>query len=136
MVSDPHFETDPYPELTVAFIVHLQTFRPRNLGYLISSNPPILQRKEAFVLTNHPLQAKFTRLTRQEESMGLFEETSRIGTRHGWEQRLIERGFVLKGRKVVRQPGTSQPRSYKLNDPQIPVSCPEQAGWRSYRIDA
>ena len=141
-LSYPQFETDPHPALAVSVTVHLQTFRLRERDYRTSSNPPILHRKEAFVLPDHPLQAKFARLTRQEEAKGLFEETSRIGTRHGWEQLMIERGFALKGHRVVRQHGTSQPGACKVNDPKIPASCPEQAGKCSsvdpcsHRIDA
>lgn len=124
----PHFETDPHPALAASVTVHLQTFRLRDRDYRTSSNPPILHRKEPFVLPDHPLQAKFARLTRQEEAKGLFEEASRIGTRHGWEQLMIERGFALKGHRVVRQRGTSQPGAYKVKDPQIPASCKERAG--------
>ena len=127
-LSYPKFETDPHPALAVSFTVHLQTFRLRESDCRTSNNPPILHRKEAFVLPDHPLQAKFARLTRQEESKGLFEETSRIGTRHGWEQRLIERGFALKGHRVVRKHGASLQEAYKVNDPLIPASSPEHAG--------
>jgi len=41
---------------------------------------------------------------------------------------MIERGFALKGHRVVRQRGASQPRAYKVKDPQIPAGRPEQAG--------
>ena len=101
-LSYPEFEKDPHPALAESLTVHLQTFRLRERDYRASNNPPILHRKETFVLPDHPLRAKFARLTQQEESKGLFEETSRIGTRHGWEQRLIEGGFALKGHRIVR----------------------------------
>ena len=99
----PEFETDPHPALSESLTVHLQTFRLRERDYRRSRNPPILHRKEAFLLESHPLHAKFARLTRQEESKGLFDETSRIGTRQGWEQRLSDRGLTLRGHRVVRE---------------------------------
>ena len=75
--------------------MHLQTFRLRERDYQDSPNPPILHRKETFLAPDHPLHAKFTRLTRQEESKGLYDDTSRIGTRRGWDQVLSEKGFTL-----------------------------------------
>ena len=82
--------------------VHLQTFRVRERNYRRSRNPPILHRKETFLAPDHPLYAKFSRLTRQEESKGLFEETTTIGTRRGWEQVLSEKGLALRGHRLVR----------------------------------
>jgi hypothetical protein len=45
---------------------------------------------------------KFARLTAQEEKQGLLENSSGIGTRDGWQRRLSERGFSLKGHRLVR----------------------------------
>ena len=103
-LSYPQFESDPHPPLAESLTVHLQTFRVRERDYRTSRNPPILHRKETFLVPAHPLHAKFARLTRQEESKGLFEETSRIGTRDGWEQRLRTQGLALRGHRVVRHP--------------------------------
>ncbi|MGA8352083.1 MAG: hypothetical protein WB773_30115 [Isosphaeraceae bacterium] len=47
--------------------------------------------------------AKFARLTRQEEKHGLLDETATIGTREGWERRLAERGFTIRGHRLVRR---------------------------------
>ena len=103
-LSYPQFESDPHPALAESLAVHLQTFRVRERDYRTSRNPPILHRKETFLVPAHPLHAKFARLTRQEESKGLFEETSRIGTRDGWGQRLRNQGLALRGHRVVRHP--------------------------------
>ena len=100
----PKFESDPHPALAQALTVHLQTFRLRQRDYRTSRNPPILHRKEAFLAEDHALHAKFSRLTQQEESKGLFENSSRIGTQFGWEERLRERGVTLKGHRVVQIP--------------------------------
>ena len=101
-LSYPDFETDPHPALAEGMTVHLQTFRVREHNYRPSRNPPILHRKETFLAPDHPLHAKFSRLTRQEESKGLYKETTIIGTRQGWEQVLSERGFTLRGHRLVR----------------------------------
>ena len=101
-LSYPEFESDPHPALAEGMTVHLQTFRVRERDYRRSRNPPILHRKETFLAPDHPLYAKFSRLTRQEESKGLFEETTTIGTRRGWEQVLSEKGLALRGHRLVR----------------------------------
>jgi hypothetical protein len=70
--------------------------------YARSSNPPVLHRKETFLSPEHPLHGKFARLTEQEEKHGLLADPSGIGTRDGWARRLREKGFALKGHRLVR----------------------------------
>ena len=114
-LSYPEFESDPHPALAESLTVHLQTFRIRERNYRTSTNPPILHRKENFLHHDHPLRAKFARLTHHEEAKGLFDETSRIGTRHGWDRRLTERGFRLRGHRLLHHPTTpdAAPRPQK-----------------------
>jgi DNA phosphorothioation-associated putative methyltransferase len=102
-LSYPGFETDPHPELTRCLKLNLRTRQIECYDYGQSSNPPILHRKESFLLKAHPLWAKFARLTGQEEKAGLLDDTSGIGTRDGWERRLAERGYALKGHRLVKQ---------------------------------
>jgi hypothetical protein len=33
----------------------------------------------------------------------LLDETATIGTREGWERRLAERGFTIRGHRLVRR---------------------------------
>ena len=106
-LSYPDFESDPHPALAEGMTLHLQTFRVRERDYHGSQNPPILHRKETFLVPAHPLHAKFSRLTRQEESKGLYEVTTTIGTRRGWEQVLSEKGFTLQGHRLVRERAAS-----------------------------
>ncbi len=73
--------------------------------YAQSTNPPVLHRKDSFLNANHPLYAKFARLTVQEEKQGLLDDASGIGTREGWSRRLAERGFALKGHRLVMNSG-------------------------------
>ena len=101
-LSYPEFDSDPHPALAEGMTVHLQTFRVRERNYRGSRNPPILHRKETFLAPDHPLHAKFSRLTRQEESKGLYEVTATIGTREGWEHLLSEKRLMLRGHRLVR----------------------------------
>ena len=108
-ISYPEFDPDPHPALAEGLTVHLQTCRVRERDYRGSRNPPILHRKETFVAPDHPLHAKFSRLPRQEEAKGLYEEPSRIGTRRGWQDVLAEKGVALRSHRVIQAKGAAPP---------------------------
>jgi len=97
----PDFDADPHPALASSLTVHLQTFRVKTRNFHDGRNRPVLHRKELFVAPDHPLHAKFARLTRIEESKGLYEDTSRIGLEQGWGEVLAENGFYLKGHRLI-----------------------------------
>jgi DNA phosphorothioation-associated putative methyltransferase len=99
----PDFETDPHPALLRSVRLSLRTRELDCHDYAASTNPPVLHRKEAFLPSDHPLRARFARLTQQEEKHGLLDNTSTIGTRQGWQHRLRERGFALRGHRLVRR---------------------------------
>ena len=101
-LSYPEFESDPHPALAHSLTIHLQTFRLRERDYRSSANPPILHRKDTFITPDHPLHLKFSRLTRLEEAKGLFDDTTRIGTRNGWMQQLRDKKVTLRGHRVIR----------------------------------
>ncbi len=96
------FDTDPHPALQRCVKLSLRTRQLECYDYAASGNPPILHRKELFLQPEDPRHAKFARLTAQEERHGLLDEASGIGTRNGWDRRLSERGFALKGHRLVR----------------------------------
>jgi DNA phosphorothioation-associated putative methyltransferase len=98
----PDFETDPHPALLRCVKLNLRTRQIECYDYGQSVNPPVLHRKESFLLQDDPLHGKFARLTAQEEKQGLLDDPSGIGTRDGWGRRLAERGFALKGHRLVR----------------------------------
>ena len=99
----PDFETDPHPALLWSIKLNLRSREIESIDYARSENPPILHRKEAFLPPDHPLRSKFERLTRQEERAGLLDETATIGTRIGWQWRLQEKGFAVRGHRLIRQ---------------------------------
>jgi DNA phosphorothioation-associated putative methyltransferase len=101
----PDFENDPHPALSRCIRLSLRTRELNCYHYANSTNPPILHRKESFLHPDDMRQAKFARLTAQEEKHGLLENTSGIGTREGWSRRLSDRGFALRGHRLVRRNG-------------------------------
>jgi DNA phosphorothioation-associated putative methyltransferase len=96
------FEDDPHPALLRSVRLNLRTRQIDCTDYAESANPPVLHRKDSFLSGDHPLHEKFARLTAQEEKHGLLDEPSGIGTKDGWSKRLVERGFALKGHRLVR----------------------------------
>ncbi len=74
---------------------------------------PFRPPKEAFLRPDDPRRARFARLTGQEERAGLLEDTATIGTRAGWAERLRERGYALRGHRLVRD----RPPSPSSDDP-------------------
>jgi DNA phosphorothioation-associated putative methyltransferase len=98
----PDFDTDPHPALLRCVKLSLRTRQLECYDYATSANPPVLHRKEAFLDPGHPRYARFARLTRQEERHGLLADTATIGTRSGWEARLRQAGFALRGHRLVR----------------------------------
>ena len=98
----PDFDTDPHPALLRCVRLNLRTQQLECYDYARSVNPPVLHRKETFLQPSHPLFEKFGCLTRQEEQKGLLSEPSAIGTRQGWEARLRQAGFCLRGHRLVK----------------------------------
>lgn len=101
----PDFERDPHPPLLRCIRLNLRTRLVDCYDYGQSTNPPILHRKESFLGPDDKLHAKFARLTAQEEKVGLLEDARGIGTREAWTARLSERGFTLKGHRLVKSRG-------------------------------
>jgi DNA phosphorothioation-associated putative methyltransferase len=97
----PDFETDPHPALQRCVKLNLRTRQIECYDYTQISNPPVLHRKETFLATDSPLREKFVKLSRQEEKAGLLDDSSSIGTREGWAKRLLERGYILKGHRLI-----------------------------------
>lgn len=100
----PDFDTDPHPALVRSVKLNLRTVELACWDYVGSDNPPILHRKETFLPVEHPLREKFAKLTQQEEKQGLLDDSATIGTRLGWQVRLAECGFALRGHRLVRCP--------------------------------
>lgn len=97
------FEDDPHPILSRSVKLNMRTQQLDCYDYETIENPPILHRKETFLEPTHPLHSKFARLTKQEEDRGLLTETESIGTLQGWQTRLSEMGFKLRGHRLIRE---------------------------------
>ena len=99
----PDFDIDPHPALAESWVVDFRELDVRPHDYRSRENPPVLHRKELFVASDHPRYGTFKRLTEQEDRHGLLDEPLTIGTRDGWDARLEEHGWTLRGHRLVRR---------------------------------
>ncbi|MHB8993698.1 MAG: DNA phosphorothioation-associated putative methyltransferase [Armatimonadota bacterium] len=102
-LSYPQFEKSPHPALHTSRLVSLDGLDLSERDYSESDNPPILHRKEEFVAPDHPLRARFAKLTAQEERAGLFENSRSIGTREGWAKALEAKGMRIVGHRLLNR---------------------------------
>jgi DNA phosphorothioation-associated putative methyltransferase len=93
----PTFDDDPHPALVRSLTVNLRTREVRERDYSQSANPPILHRKETFLLPVHPRFEEFNNLTTTEEAAELLDTSEPIGFRQQWEEHLKRKGYFLEG---------------------------------------
>ncbi|WP_204137856.1 DNA phosphorothioation-associated putative methyltransferase [Halomicronema sp. CCY15110] len=91
----PDFDTEAHPALQSSIQVNLKTLKAGERDYSTTDNPPVLHRKETFVTRDYPHYNTFAWLTKQEEVLGLLEDSRGIGLRNAWEQRLRDRTLVI-----------------------------------------
>ncbi|MBW4629254.1 MAG: DNA phosphorothioation-associated putative methyltransferase [Brasilonema octagenarum HA4186-MV1] len=96
----PEFDTDAHPELKASITIDLKTLRITHRDYEQRKNPPILHRKETFVISNYSLYQEFAQLTQKEQELGLLKDKSEIGTREGWAKCLAEHDVEIRGHQI------------------------------------
>ncbi|MDD9989846.1 MAG: DNA phosphorothioation-associated putative methyltransferase [Spirochaetaceae bacterium] len=95
------FDRVAHPALLTAVVADLRRLHLHFRDYTRSSNPPVLHRKELFVGPDYPARDRFARLTAREETIGLLNAPSTIGTTAGWRAMLAHRGVSIRGHQVV-----------------------------------
>ncbi|MGE3553009.1 MAG: DNA phosphorothioation-associated putative methyltransferase [Candidatus Obscuribacterales bacterium] len=98
----PTFDEESHPPLHSSVRIDLRDLHVKYSDYSTYANPPILHRKETFVASDYVNFEKFRNLTVEEESAGLLESPVSIGTREGWERRLLERSVKIVDHQVLR----------------------------------
>ena len=97
----PDFLDDPFPALAASRLVDPEAGTATLRTYADSLNPPILHRKELLLPADHPRRAEYAALTEACESIGLFDEPTRIGYRCQWLDLVRERGYRIDGLALV-----------------------------------
>jgi len=95
LLNYPDFLEDSYPALSSSVTVDLTRVVVRENDYSKSDNPPILHRKETFILKEHPLYNEFSEITCEGEEAGLYENSKKIGFKKTWEKLIKNNGYQL-----------------------------------------
>ncbi|MEZ2225052.1 DNA phosphorothioation-associated putative methyltransferase [Microcoleus sp.] len=95
----PDFDANPHPALHTVMHIDLRDLSVKYQKFYNLSNPPILVRKEAFVTPNYPHYAKFDKLTRQEQKLGILDSCL-VQKHQEWQKCLEENCVKIKGHSL------------------------------------
>ncbi|MFP4247923.1 MAG: DNA phosphorothioation-associated putative methyltransferase, partial [Halochromatium sp.] len=95
------FFDDPFPALRESWRVEPATGAVGYRTYADSLNPPILHRKELLLPAEHPRRQEYAALTAAAESIGLFEDSTRIGYRRQWLELVQAAGYRIEGHALL-----------------------------------
>jgi len=95
------FFDDPFPALRESWRFEPSTGAVGYRTYADSLNPPILHRKELLLPADHPRREEYQALTEAAESIGLFEDTTRIGYRRQWLELVHSKGYRIEGHALL-----------------------------------
>lgn len=98
----PDFYTDAYPALKQSVTVDLAKLQHRVTHYHEHDNPPILHRKEHFILPDHPDYESFCLITQEGEAAGLYDNPRMIGFRASWQRLIAKHGYELVDGRLFR----------------------------------
>ncbi|WP_462166770.1 hypothetical protein [Pseudoalteromonas sp. GB43] len=74
LLEYPSFDQSSYPELLKSHTIDIYENTVKTTDYSSSANPPILHRKETFVLPNYPNYKLFEELTKEGEQIDLLSK--------------------------------------------------------------
>ncbi len=114
----PEFFESPFPALQHSCVVDVESGDIKRLRYDLSKNPPILHRKELLLPPDHPQAPTFAALTQQLESLGLFQDSRRIGFARQWQERLQSAGYEVRDHQLFPVNGTSQIETPSIETPE------------------
>ena len=95
LLNYPNFDTYPYPPLSKSHSIDLAKIEVRSADYSRSLNPPILHRRETLLTRDHPSTDVFSAFTLEGETVGLYENTRKIGFKNQWHQLIKRKGYAL-----------------------------------------
>jgi DNA phosphorothioation-associated putative methyltransferase len=98
----PDFYTDAYPALHQSVTVDLAKLQHRVTRYDEHDNPPILHRKEHFILPDHPDYESFCLITQEGEAAGLYDNPRMIGFKASWQRLIARHGYELVDGRLFR----------------------------------
>ncbi|MCF7978506.1 MAG: DNA phosphorothioation-associated putative methyltransferase [Chromatiaceae bacterium] len=125
----PHFFDKPFPALRESWRFEPSTGEVGYRTYADSLNPPILHRKELLLPNDHPRHDEYVALTAAAESIGLFEDTTRIGYQRQWLALVREKGYRIDGHALLPLGNLEAAEVETAADDGAPL----HAGWEAAR---
>ena len=101
LLDYPGFDSDACPRLNRSWKVSIPRASVGFRTYADSLNPPILHRKELLLSADDPRREEWGALTRELESLGVFDDPVKIGFQNQWGRLLAELGFRLVGNQLI-----------------------------------
>lgn len=99
----PAFEKYPYPPLQKSFTIDLVRLTLREADYSDAENPPILHRRETFLHQSDPRIEEYLKYTIEGQDLGLYADTTKIGSRKGWERVIRSTGYQLESNGKLKK---------------------------------
>jgi len=99
----PKFFEDSYPALHCSYTINIEQNTFRKTNYTKSQNPPILHRKETFLLPEHPSVPDFVEITKEGEGIGLYKNSKSIGFKKSWQDLIENKGYTLVNGRLQKQ---------------------------------
>jgi hypothetical protein len=125
----PSFFDEAFPALAASWRVDLADGSVTYRTYAESLNPPILHRKELLLPSDHPRREEYAALTAAAESIGLFEDTTRIGYRRQWLALVRAKGYRIDGHALVPLGNLETDDQETATGEEMPL----HAGWEAAR---
>ncbi len=95
------FDINPHPKLQTSIQIDLRDLQVRYHDRRSSTNPPILHRKESYLMPSYPQYEKFAKLTQQEEAWALLDNINETCHMQDWQQ-ILDRNYVEhQGHRLV-----------------------------------
>jgi DNA phosphorothioation-associated putative methyltransferase len=101
-LSYPDFRSDPHPALRQSTLIRIRDWSVRKTSYSVSTNRPILHRKETFLASTDRDYVRFRALTYSEESAGLLGGSNKIGYERAWKALLEAKGYRILDHELLR----------------------------------
>lgn len=102
LLDYPAFYIDSYPVLRKSVTVDLAKLQHRLTRYDEHDNPPILHRKELFILQTHNDYDSFCMITQEGEVAGLYDNPRMIGFKASWARLIAKHGYELVDGRLFR----------------------------------
>ncbi|KZN52946.1 DNA phosphorothioation-associated putative methyltransferase [Pseudoalteromonas luteoviolacea] len=116
LLNYPDFDTYAYPALAKSVTIDLTEHTAKITDYTQSDNPPILHRKEVFVLPNYPHFKEFEAITLEGEQIDLYQNTKTIGFKQQWTRLIQRKGYKLDQYGRLEQVEITKPAA--ITEPQ------------------